>query len=117
MIFEDYKTECKTAAMDPSAPGKEPAGRKLGTQADWLTEIQRGVTIPYSCRFGACRWYGQNNQWIANAALSYFRCPLCKLEYQPWSESRGQLPPPEGSARHEPEWPTLCVPMQVARQP
>ena len=92
MIFEDYKTECKTVAMDPSAPGKEPAGRKLGTQADWLTEIQRGVSISYSCRFGACRWYGQNDQWIADTSLAHFRCSLCKLEYQPWSESRGQLP-------------------------
>ena len=71
IILEDYKTECNSVAMGPSAPGKEPVGRKLGTQADWLTEVHRGVTISYACRFGICTWYGRNDQWIADELLSH----------------------------------------------
>jgi hypothetical protein len=92
MVFEEYKTHCEAAAMDPSAPGKMPAGLKLGAQADWLTEVQKGVTVSFSCRFGACRWYGRNDQWIADEYLSHYRCPLCKLEYQPWTGKRRQVP-------------------------
>ena len=91
-VFDEYKANCEAAAVDPSTPGPVPAGHKLGWQADWLTEVQRGVVVSFSCRFGTCRWYGRNDQWIADEYLSHFRCPLCKLEYQPWTEKKGQLP-------------------------
>ena len=92
MTFERYKDGCERAAMDSSRGGEAPTGRKLGCRVDWLTEIAQGIAVSYSCRFPSCRWYGMNHSWIADLWESHYRCPLCFLEYQPWTEKRGQLP-------------------------
>ena len=91
-IYEEYKTDCESGALDPFAPGTKRGGNKLGHQADWLTEVNRGLSVSYACRFKTCRWYGCNDQWIADLNLTHFRCPMCILQYQPSSERLGQLP-------------------------
>ena len=89
--FERYKSACARAATDPDSAG-DASGRKLGHQADWLTEIIKGIAVCYACRFGSCRWFGLNHMWIADAKQAHFRCPHCFLEYFAWTGKKGQLP-------------------------
>ena len=90
-VHQRYVDACAKAAQDPGAPGPASAGLKLGRQADWLTEVAIGIAVSFACRFVDCRWYGMNHQWIADPLEGHFRCPMCKREYQPWTQSRGQL--------------------------
>ena len=91
MIYNRYKSAVQATAINAGVSGPGNRGRKLDTQADWLTEVIKGVAISYACRFQDCRWYGMNHQWVVNSKQAQYRCPRCKREYKPWSQARGEL--------------------------
>ena len=62
MAYERYVGTVAMAAANPGSAGPPSTGRKLGQDAQWLTEIAKGIAVSFACRHRECRWYGLNQR-------------------------------------------------------
>ena len=89
---QEYLDAVEEGAANPLVADKCGA-KVLCTEAvGYMNKLTEGIAVSWLCRFPDCGFYGMNSQWIRRVDAEKFRCPLCGLEYQPWSEARGQVP-------------------------
>lgn len=88
-----YQQELERAAADPSVATKMQCQRITATEASYLTEVYRGVSCSFICRYPDCLFFGQNDglTWPEQRDRYHFRCPSCAREASPWTCKKGQI--------------------------
>ena len=86
-ITEKWLIDVERCAKDPSYAARTDAQTLKSWEADNLTKVMEGIWWSYVCRRKGCHFFGQNNPltWIKHKGHSWFRCPLCAIQYQPWA--------------------------------
>ena len=82
-----YLDRLDELAADPTIARPAQAIKLRAEEAQWLTEITRGMTVSFGCRRTECRFFGCNDQWVC-VDLCHFRCPCCGEFYFPWSTGK-----------------------------
>jgi hypothetical protein len=88
-INEEYFTELKKAADDPSYAASVDGHTLCAEEASYLTVIAAGITESFVCRMPDCWYFGMNDQWIKRKCSWHFKCPACGEQYRPAADYKG----------------------------
>jgi hypothetical protein len=92
-INRQYMQELERAASDPTVATKMQCQRITATEASYLTEVFKGVTLSFVCRYPDCLFFGQNDglTWPEQFGHYHFRCPACGKDAKATSTAKNQI--------------------------
>lgn len=91
-VYSRYRAAIQRAAVDSSLTTEGTWQQFLGGgDGSYLTLLCESVLVSYLCRDKACRYFGDNSQWIAERRAYHFRCPECMGLFQPLKWKPGWL--------------------------
>ena len=87
-----YQADVMEAAQNPHFVPRGGGLSLTRQQCDWLTQVCEGLWVSWQCRRTSCAWHGQNSDWVKHVSRSWYRCPNCGYQYQPWKKAEDLMP-------------------------